>query len=205
MLKRLPDLFYNFSSRPLDSDYLLVKNIWRRAQILVEYKSQVTLFTEENVRDGERPEDIATRLYRNPFYNWTILVINDITDVYSQWPKSVIQLQNFINDKYDNPMGTKHHVTTEVKDNNDNIIVPAGKVVASNYQISYYNGSTTVTATPVASVTNATYETELNSKKQNIQVVKPELIEDFVSVYYEISNKGKNQPSATSAADITMD
>ena len=205
MLKRLPDLFYNFSSRPLDSDYLLVKNIWRRAQILVEYKSQVTLFTEENVRDGERPEDIATRLYRNPFYNWTILVINDITDVYSQWPKSVSQLQEFINDKYDNPMATKHHVTTEVKDAKDNIIVPAGKVVASNYQISYYNGSTTVTATPVASVTNATYETELNSKKQNIQVVKPELIEDFVSVYYEISNKGKNQPSATSAADITMD
>ena len=205
MLKRLPDLFYNFSSRPLDSDYLLVKNIWRRAQILVEYKTQVTLFTEENVRDGERPEDIATRLYRNPFYNWTILVINDITDVYSQWPKSVSQLQEFINDKYDNPMATKHHVTTEVKDANGNIIVPAGKVVASNYQISYYDGSTTVTATPVASVTNATYETELNSKKQNIQVVKPELIEDFVSVYYEISNKGKNQPSATSAADITMD
>ena len=205
MLKRLPDLFYNFSSRPLDSDYLLVKNIWRRAQILVEYKSQVTLFTEENVRDGERPEDIATRLYRNPFYNWTILIINDITDVYSQWPKSVSQLQDFINDKYDNPMATKHHVTTEVKDANGNIIVPAGKVVASNYQISYYNGSTTVTATPVASVTNATYETELNSKKQNIQVVKPELIEDFVSVYYEIANKGKDQPSATSAADITMD
>ena len=205
MLKRLPDLFYNFSSRPLDSDYLLVKNIWRRAQILVEYKTQITLFTEENVRDGERPEDVAARLYRNPFYNWTILVINDITDVYSQWPKSVTQLQNFINDKYDNPMATKHHVTTEVKDAKDNIIVPAGKVVASNYQISYYDGSTTVTATPVASVTNATYETELNSKKQNIQVVKPELIEDFVSVYYEISNKGKNQPSATSAADITMD
>ena len=205
MLKRLPDIFYNFSSRPLDSDYLLVKNIWRRAQILVEYKSQITLFTEENVRDGERPEDVATRLYSNPFYNWTVLVINDITDVYSQWPRSVTQLQDFINQKYDNPMATKHHVTTELKDANDNIIVPAGKVVASNYQISYYNGSTTVTATPVASVTNAAYETELNSKKQNIQVVKPELIEDFVSVYYNIANKGKGQPSATSAADITMD
>jgi len=205
MLKRLPDLFYNFSSRPLDSDYLLVKNIWRRAQILVEYKAQVTLFTEENVKDGERPEDVATRLYRNPFYNWTILVINDITDVYAQWPKSVQQLQDFINQKYTNPMATKHHVTTEVKDANGNIIVPAGKVVPSNYQIAYYNGSNTVTAIPVASVTNATYETELNSKKQNIQVVKPELIEDFVSVYYEISNKGKNERSVTSAADITMD
>jgi len=204
MLKRLPDLFYNFSSRPLDSDYLLVKNIWRRAQILVEYKTQVTLFTEENVRDGERPEDIATRLYRNPFYNWTILVINDITDVYSQWPKSVQQLQDFINQKYSNPMATKHHVTTEVKDANNNIIVPAGKVVPSNYSVAYYNGSTTITATPVVSITNATYETELNSKKQNIQVVKPELIEDFVSVYYDIANKGKNEVSVTSAADITM-
>ena len=205
MLKRLPDLFYNFSSRPLDSDYLLVKNIWRRAQILVEYKAQVTLFTEENVKDGERPEDVATRLYRNPFYNWTILVINDITDVYAQWPKSVQQLQDFINQKYTNPMATKHHVTTEVKDANGNIIVPAGKVVPSNYQIAYYNGSNTVTAIPVASVTNATYETELNSKKQNIQVVKPELIEDFVSVYYNIANKGKNERSVTSASDITMD
>ena len=53
--------------------------------------------------------------------------------------------------------------------------------------------------------TNATYETELNSKKQNIQVVKPELIEDFVSVYYKIANIGKNERSVTSAADITMD
>ena len=205
MLKRLPDLFYNFSSRPLDSDYLLVKNIWRRAQILVEYKTQVTLFTEENVKDGERPEDVATRLYKNPFYNWVILVINDITDVYSQWPRSQTQLQDFTNQKYDNPMATKHHITTEVKDANNNIIVPAGKVVPSNFKIAYYNGSTTITATPVASVTNAAYEADLNSKKQNIQVVKPELIEDFVSVYYNIANKGKNERSVTSAADITMD
>ena len=205
MLKRLPDIFYNFSSRPLDSDYLLVKNIWRRAQILVEYKTQVTLFTEENVKDGERPEDVATRLYKNPFYNWVILVINDITDVYSQWPRSQTQLQDFTNQKYDNPMATKHHITTEVKDANNNIIVPAGKVVPSNFQIAYYNGSTTITATPVASVTNAAYEADLNSKKQNIQVVKPELIEDFVSVYYNIANKGKNERAVTSAADITMD
>ena len=204
MLNKLPDLLYNFSSKPLDPDFLMVKNIWRRAQIITEFKSQVSLFVEDQVGDGERPEDVATRLYRNPFYNWTILVMNDITDYYSQWPRSVTQLQDFINQKYDNAQATKHHVTTEVRDANNNVIVPAGKIVASNFQVAYYNGSTTVTANPVVSITNAMYETEINSRKQAIQVVKPDLIEDFVATYGEILKKGKITTTAGGTSDINM-
>ena len=100
LLKRLPELLYNFSSTPLDPDFLVVKNIWRRAEILTEFKSQVMLFTEVNINDGERPEDVATKYYGNPFYNWTVLVANDITDYYKQWPRSVTQLQEFISQKY---------------------------------------------------------------------------------------------------------
>ena len=99
MIEKLPELLYNFSSKPLDPDFLVVKNIWRRAQVLTEFKSQVTIFTEVTVGDGERPEDLATQYYGNPFYNWTILVINDITDYYAQWPRSTVQLQEFINSK----------------------------------------------------------------------------------------------------------
>ena len=204
MLNRLPELLYNVSSKPLDPDFLLVKNIWRRAQVLVEYKSEVTIFTEITVGDGERPEDIATRYYGNPFFNWTILVINDIVDYYNQWPRSIVQLQDYINSKYTNPQATKHHVTTEVKDANENIIVPAGKVVPSNFQVAYFNGSTTVTASPVASVTNAEYEFDLNAKKQTIQIVKPDIIEDFVDVYNKILAKGKITTFATSGSDIQM-
>ena len=204
MLNRLPELLYNVSSKPLDTDFLLVKNIWRRAQVLVEYKSEVTIFTEITVGDGERPEDIATRYYGNPFFNWTILVINDIVDYYNQWPRSIVQLQDYINSKYTNPQATKHHVTTEVKDANENIIVPAGKVVPSNFQVAYFNGSTTVTASPVASVTNAAYEFDLNAKKQTIQIVKPDIIEDFVDVYNKILAKGKITTFATSGSDIQM-
>ena len=204
MLNKLPELLYNFSTKPLDPDFLVVKNIWRRAQVLTEFKSQVTIFTEVTVGDGERPEDLATQFYGNPFYNWTILVMNDITDYYAQWPKSTVQLQEFINAKYDNGQATKHHVTTEVKDANENVIVPAGKIVPSNFQVVYYNGSTTVTATPVVSITNAQYEFDLNAKKQTIQIVKPDLIEDFVEVYNQILNKGKITLVATAASDINM-
>ena len=204
MIEKLPELLYNFSSKPLDPDFLVVKNIWRRAQILTEFKSQVSIFTEITVGDGERPEDLATQYYGNPFYNWTILIMNDITDYYAQWPKSTVQLQEFINAKYDNGQATKHHVTTEVKDANENVIVPAGKIVPSNFQVVYYNGSTTVTSNPVASVSNAAYEFDLNAKKQTIQIVKPDLIEDFVEIYHQILNKGKITVVATAASDINM-
>ena len=204
MIKNLPNLLYNIGPKSLDPDFLYVKNIWRRAEILTEFKAQISLFDEENVQDGERPEDIATRLYRNPFYNWTIFVINDITDYYAQWPRSVTQLQDFISQKYSNPQATKHHVTTEVKDASNNIIVPAGKVVPSNFQVSYYNGSTTVTANPVVSITNAMYETELNSKKQKIQVIKPNIIEDFVAEYKALLLKGRITSVAGGTSDINM-
>ena len=204
MLRGLPELLYNISSKPLDPDFLFVKNIWRRAEILTEFKSQITIFNEITVRDGERPEDIATAFYNNPFYNWTVLIANDVVDVYSQWPRSITQLQDFINQKYDNPQATKHHVTTEVKDAKNNVIVEAGKVVASNYQISYYNGSTTVTATPVVSVSNEQFEFEENAKKSRIQIIKPQLIEDFVENYYSILSKGRIDNIGASATDINM-
>ena len=204
MLRGLPELLYNISSKPLDPDFLFVRNIWRRAEVLTEFKSQVTIFNEITVRDGERPEDIATAFYNNPFYNWTVLIANDVVDVYSQWPRSITQLQDFINQKYDNPQATKHHVTTEVKDAKNNIIVEAGKVVASNYQISYYNGSTTVTATPVVSVSNEQFEFEENAKKAQIQIIKPQIIEDFVENYYSILSKGRIDNVGASASDINM-
>ena len=51
---------------------------------------------------------------------------------------------------------------------------------------------------------NAQYEFDLNAKKQTIQIVKPDLIEDFVEVYNQILNKGKVTLVATSASDINM-
>ena len=63
MIGDLPDLLYNIGSNSLDPDFLSVTNIWRRAEILREFKAQISMFVEDNVQDGERPEDVATRLY----------------------------------------------------------------------------------------------------------------------------------------------
>jgi hypothetical protein len=203
MLNGLPNVLYNIGSSSSDPKFLLAKNIWQRAEVLQDKKSNLTIFDEYVVKNGERPEDVATTMYNNPFYNWTILIINDIVDFYNQWPRSTKQLQEYVEQKYDQPMGTKHYVTYEVKDDNGNVVCPAGKIVPQDFQVAFYNGTTTVTANPTVSVSNYQYEDELNSKKEKIQIIRPEFIEDFVESYYELI--GRREPEiARSRTDVSM-
>ena len=203
MLKGLPNLLYNFGTSAVDPKFLVTKNIWRRASVLREYKASVAMFNEYIVQNGEKPEDIALRLYKNPFYNWVLLVINDITNYHEQWPRSTQQLQEYCNSKYDNPLATKDYITTEVKKGND-IIVPAGKVVPSTYQVVYYDGNAVVTANPVVSRSFYQFEEQKNSEKERIQLVKPEFVEDFVENYYmRLAYKGKLE-LGIAASEISM-
>ena len=212
MLQSLPDLLYNFGKSQIDQKYLVAKNLWRRSEIIEEYKTSVTMFDEYIVQNGERPEDIALHLYKNPFYNWTILIINDIVNYHDQWPRTQKQLEEYVTEKYAptdaepnrGPLSTKHHVTTELRDSANNIIVPAGKVVPSNFSVSYFNGSVLVSANPVQSITNYQYEEEINSKKEKIQIVRPNFIEDFVGKYYYIVARGSKIQVGSSVSDISM-
>ena len=203
MLRGLPDLLYNFGSSAVDPQFLVTKNIWRRASLLPEFSASVTMFDEYIVPNGERPEDIAFKMYKNPFYNWVILVINDITNYHEQWPKSSSQLQEYCSSKYTNPSGIKDYVTREVKMGNS-IIVPAGKIVPSTFQVVYYNGSNIVTANPVFPRTFYQFEEEVNSKKERIQLVKPEFVEDFVENYYRRIRRSNAVELGISPADISM-
>ena len=79
-----------------------------------------------------------------------------------------------------------------------------GKVVPQNYSISYFNGTTTVTANPTVSITNYQYEEQINSEKEKIQIIRPNMIESFVETYYRRVNQGGAVSVANSAFEIRM-
>jgi len=204
LLKNLPDLFYNIAKSPVDVDLLYAKNLWQRSEVLPEYINSITLFDEYVVKNGENPEIIANRLYGSPFYNWTLFIANDIVNYYEQWPKSTLQLTDYVSNKYDNPQATKHYVTTEVKNTTGNTIIPPGKVVPSNYSVSYIDNGIVVTANPVVSITNYQYEEEINGKKEKIKVIRPNLITDFVETYYRRINKMGTVNVSSTAYELKM-
>ena len=80
--------------------YKLLPDILRRVKLRSGIRSGSFLFDNYDVKDGERPEDIAYKWFGDAEYHWVILMTNNITDRYYQWPLTQPQFQEYLKDKY---------------------------------------------------------------------------------------------------------
>jgi len=94
---RFPLMAYDVKG---DKNYKLLPDILRRVKLRSGLRSGAFLFDNYDVKDGERPEDIAFKWFGDPEYHWVILMTNNVTDRYYQWPLSQPQFQEHIADKY---------------------------------------------------------------------------------------------------------
>ena len=164
--------FANFPIIAYDSvgngEFKVVTNLLKRVALRSKVKSNTLLFDTYDVKEGETPESIADKLYDDPELHWVILLTNDITDRYHQWPMSSSQFLAFINDKYSDVDATHH------------------------YEISQTSGDTTIkidvgtvnTDYPAATlITNFEYEEERQDTLRQIRLLDPIYIEPFVDEY----------------------
>ena len=95
--------------------YRLVKNLFRRTKVREDLDQYVTLLEARVIPLGMRPEELALQVLGDPFLDWIILMVNNITDVYSEWPMTEERLLNYVNSKYAEPDGIHHYETVEAK------------------------------------------------------------------------------------------
>ena len=154
-----------------DGNYKLVTNLLKRVTIRSQIKSNTALYDTYDVKEGETPEMIAHKLYDDPELHWVILLLNNITDRYHQWPMNNNQFLAYLKDKYDDVDATHH------------------------YEISQVSGDTSIkieigtdnTDYPTASiVTNAEHEEDLQNKIRKIKLLDPSYVEDFVTEFEEL-------------------
>ena len=154
-----------------NENYKLVTNLLKRVAIRSKVKVNTLFFDTYDVKEGETPEMIADKLYDDPELHWIVLMVNDITDRYHQWPKNQNQFLSYINDKYSNISGTHH------------------------YEISQTSGDTTIkinigtdnTDHPTATlITNYEYEQERQDTSRKIRLLSPEYVSDFVEEFKSI-------------------
>ena len=94
---RFPLMVYDVKG---NEDYKLLPDILRRVKIRSGLRAGSFLFDKYDVRDGEKPEDVAFKIYGDAELHWVILMTNNVTDRYYQWPLSQPQFQEHITDKY---------------------------------------------------------------------------------------------------------
>jgi len=94
---RFPMMTYDIKG---DRDYKLLPDILRRVKLRSGLRSSAFLFDKYDVKDGEKPEDVAYKWFGDAEYHWIILMTNNITDRYYQWPLSQPQFAEHLTDKY---------------------------------------------------------------------------------------------------------
>jgi len=68
-----------------NNNYTLLPDILRRVKIRAGLVSNRLVFDKYNVKEGEKPEDVAFKYYGDAEYHWVIMMVNNITDRYYEW------------------------------------------------------------------------------------------------------------------------
>ena len=152
--------------------YKLLPDILRRVKLRSGLRSGSFLFDNYDVKDGERPEDIAFKWFGDPEYHWVILMTNNITDRYYQWPLTQPQFQEHLKDKYGsgNEDATHHYEKTQ----------DSGKTSSRDYshmvECNSDDGDPDI-------ITNRQYEQRKQDEYRQIRLLDKKYLKTFVNEF----------------------
>lgn len=98
-------LYFDTLPKVISSDesgkLLVLTNIVTRAKILEKLQDNPMLFYTYSIQDGDTPEIISHKYYKDPFKYWMILYSNQILDPVWQWPMDYNSLVEYCLSKYE--------------------------------------------------------------------------------------------------------
>jgi hypothetical protein len=152
----------------------LLPDILKRVKLRSVIKSGGMVFEKYDVKDGEKPEDIAFKWLGDAELHWIILMTNNVTDRYYDWPMNQVQFAEFLIDKYGDNVDAVHHYEV-TKD--------SGRTTSqgpSDYSHLVEVNSDTANA---ISISNRQYEEREQDKKRQIQLINKSLVGDFINEF----------------------
>ena len=164
---KFPNIAYDMKG---DSVRKLLPDILRRVKLRASIKSGGMLFDKYDVKEGEKPEDVAFKWFGDPELHWVILMTNNVTDRYYDWPMNQAQFAEYLDDKYSNPDAIHHYEVTK----------DSGRTTGqgpSDYSHLVEVNSDTDNA---VSVSFREYEEREQDKKRQIQLLNKSLLGDFI-------------------------
>ena len=180
---RIPDLLYlKYNRNPFDGNFILIKNIFARIKLVDDIIPSATVFEDYFVKDQDRPDTLAFEYYEDPGMDWVIILINNIRNIYDDWPKNQSAFNEYLYSKYSNPEDIHHYETIE-QYWKGNKILEKGLQVGESFQFQKPDGTLVPKNESRGPVTNFIYESRINDAKREILLLKPEFVDAFVDIF----------------------
>jgi len=170
---QFPTIFYDAVG---NTDDKIVTHLLKRVALHSKASESTALYDTYDVRNGETPEMIAHKYYGDAEYHWIILLVNNITDRFHQWPMNTRQFLAHLAERYDNVDGVHHYEINQVSGDTSVKI----NIGTSNID---ENGDTISNATLI---TNREYEEEKQDILRKIRLLDPEYLEQFVEEFQRL-------------------
>ena len=173
--ERFPLMAYDIAA---NGNYKLLPNILKRVKLRTGLASGSFLFDNYDVVTGENPEDVAFKLYGDPELHWVILMTNNITDRYYQWPLTQPQFDAFLTDKYGaGSEDAVHHYE---------LAQTSGATTTRDDSHMLEVNSDTDNAT---SISNRQHEERVQDKNRQIRLLDSRYLSQFVEEFFALIRK----------------
>jgi|TARA_B100000767_G_scaffold87348_1_gene83951 hypothetical protein len=169
---RFPILAYDVKN---NDNYKLLPDILRRVKLRSSIRSSSMLFDTYDVRNGDRPEDIAFKWFGDAELHWVILMTNNVLDRYYDWPMNDVQFQEFLTDKYG--AGSEdaiHHYE---------ITKSSGRTTAKGPNDYSHKVEVNSDTDNASSISNREYEEREQDKKRSIRLLDKRYLNDFIDEF----------------------
>jgi hypothetical protein len=161
-----------------DGNKKLVTDLMTRVKVRTKILDEASLYDTYDVPSGERPEDTSFKHFGSSKYHWVILLTNDITDAYYDWPLTDQDFETYITDKYDNPDAIHHYEITQ----------SSGKVTGNGPDDYSHKIEVNSDTAGAQSVSNREYEQRLQDERRQIKLLNPNYLPAFIDEFTKLAS-----------------
>lgn len=107
-----------------------VRNITQRAVVLNAVYNSPLIYYAYDIQQGERPDNIADRYYKDQYQGWILHLFNKVVDPYYDWYIDETTFRDFVSKKY----GSLANATSKVKYFRNNWYTNRNRISIASYE-----------------------------------------------------------------------
>lgn len=167
--------------------YELCRNIFRRIKIKDDLQGALLGFTQYEIEEGERPDQVARKFYGDSGLDWIVLIINNIINVNQDWPMTRYDLYNYVEQEHGNVDAISHYESNEIFATDGTKVFDEGIVVNEDFQYIRPDGTIVPKSECRHSVTYYEIAAAENEEKRNIYLLRADYVTDFINEFKKLA------------------